>query len=67
MVENKRHGFGELVEFKKNMQYQGQFYQNKRHGQGVQRYGDGSNYTGIIFFSFFFCLFNDSAFYYSQS
>ena len=50
MVENKRHGYGELIEFKKNMQYQGQFYQNKRHGQGLQRYGDGSNYTGITIF-----------------
>jgi hypothetical protein len=44
--ENMRHGYGELNEFKINQGYQGQWYYNKRHGQGVQRFNDGSTYTG---------------------
>jgi len=44
--ENMRHGYGELNEFKINQTYQGQWYYNRRHGQGVQRFMDGSTYTG---------------------
>lgn len=45
--ENLKHGYGELNEFKINQVFKGQWYFNKRHGQGVQRYADGSTYTGI--------------------
>jgi hypothetical protein len=44
--ENMKHGYGELNEFKTNQSYKGQWYYNKRHGQGMQRYPDGSQYTG---------------------
>jgi len=44
--EEMRHGYGELNEFKINQVYKGQWYYGKRHGQGVQRYADGSSYTG---------------------
>ncbi|CAF0793589.1 unnamed protein product [Brachionus calyciflorus] len=44
--ENMKHGYGELNEFKINQTYKGQWYLNKRHGQGSQKYSDGSVYTG---------------------
>ena len=44
--ENMKHGYGELNEFKINQNFKGQWYFNKRHGQGSQRYSDGSVYTG---------------------
>lgn len=43
---NMRHGYGELNEFRINQNYKGQWYLNKRHGQGSQKYSDGSVYTG---------------------
>lgn len=46
--ENLRHGYGELNEFRINQAYKGQWYFGKRHGQGVQRYADGSTYTGTF-------------------
>jgi len=44
--ENMMHGYGELAEFKTNQNYKGLWYYNKRHGQGEQRYSDGSKYVG---------------------
>lgn len=46
MVENQRHGYGELNEFKTGIRYQGQFYKNKKHGPGVQVFADSSQYSG---------------------
>lgn len=43
---NMKHGYGELNEFKMNQNFKGQWYLNKRHGQGSQKYSDGSVYTG---------------------
>lgn len=43
---NMKHGYGELNDFKKNESFQGHWYYNKRHGQGTQKFADGSIYNG---------------------